>query len=137
MQPSRSRSRPVSVPSETQEQKNVVAYLEYRRLLYHHAANEGKRSPVTGSILKSMGMKKGFPDLFIYESVGKYHGLAIEMKALNGKPTMEQLEWLSNLRMKGYAAYIAYGAEQAIRCIEAYMKGELEDVHEQVRENGT
>ena len=47
------------------------------------------------------------------------------MKALNGKPTMEQLTWLSDLKTRGYAAYIAYGADQAIRIIEAYMKGEL------------
>lgn len=118
-------NRTVSVPSESQEQQNVVGYLEWKKICYAHTPNEGKRNPVTGNILKRMGMKKGFPDLFIYEPIGEYHGLAIEMKALNGKPTMEQLTWLSDLKARGYAAYIAYGADQAIRIIEAYMKGEL------------
>lgn len=120
----------VSVPSEAQEQQRVVEYLEWKGLCYVHTPNEGKRNPVTGNILKRMGMKKGFPDLFIYEPVGGYHGLSIEMKSLIGKPTAEQLNWLGELKQRGYAAYIAYGADQAIRIIEAYMKGELGNVNE-------
>lgn len=122
--------RPVAVPSETDEQKNVVDYLEWKKICYAHTPNEGKRSTITGHNLKQLGMKKGFPDLFIYEPVGEYHGLAIEMKALNGKPTMDQLKCLGALKQRGYAAYIAYGANQAIRIIEAYMNGELKHGNE-------
>ena len=31
---------------------------------------------------KATGMKKGVPDLFIYEPRGEYHGLAIELKVI-------------------------------------------------------
>lgn len=112
----------VCVPSEAQEQQRVVEYLEWKGICYVHTPNEGKRNPVTGNILKRMGMKKGFPDLFIYEPVGCYHGLAIEMKSKKGRPTDEQKKWIARLNERGYAAYIAYGADEAIRIIESYDK---------------
>ena len=109
-------------PSERDEQGAVVEYLRFRGLLFSHAPNEGKRSPVTAGILKSMGMSPGFPDLFIYEPRGKFHGLAIEMKSKKGRPTDEQKKWIARLNENGYAAYIAYGADEAIRIIESYDK---------------
>ena len=105
-------------PKETDEQRAVAEYLRYRGLLFSHTPNEGKRTPATAGILKSMGMSPGFPDLFIYEPRGKYHGLAIEMKSKTGKPSEGQIAWLSHLNKRGYAAYIAYGADEAIRIIE-------------------
>ena len=53
-------NKTVSVPSESLEQQNVVGYLEWKKICYAHTPNEGKRNPVTGNILKRMGMKKVF-----------------------------------------------------------------------------
>jgi hypothetical protein len=67
---------------------------------------------------------KGFPDIFIYEPRGTFHGLAIEMKRVKGgKIEPEQIEWKEQLRNRGYASYICKGSEDAIKVIDEYFNG--------------
>ena len=74
---------------------------------------------------KKSGYKKGFPDLFIYEPRGSYHGLAIELKVGYNKPTIEQLNWLKKLTDKGYLATTCRGIDEALEVINGYLKGKI------------
>ena len=57
---------------------------------------------VQTAILKTMGVKKGVPDLCLPVPRGTCHGLYIEMKALDGKPEADQLWWEEQLKHNGY-----------------------------------
>ena len=50
--------------SEQQHQIAVVKWANLSKIPLVHVANEGFRSAKTGAILKMMGMRPGFPDLF-------------------------------------------------------------------------
>lgn len=92
--------------------------------------NGGKRATVTAMRLKAEGVKAGVPDIFLPAPVVgwgdiAYAGLWIELKAGSNKPTDTQREWLAGLRECGYAAAVCWGADEAIRTIESYLRGEL------------
>ena len=112
----------VNVPlsSEGAEQIVVVEWCDLSKIPIVHIANEGKRSAAYGANLKRMGMRKGFPDLFVPMARGKYHGLFIEMKYDKNKPTGDQKKWLELLASEGYACVVCYNADDAIRIIKKY-----------------
>lgn len=87
-----------------------------------HIPNEGKRSVSYGARLKRMGMRRGFPDMMLPVARGGSHGLFIELKTANGKPSEDQLRWLDRLNEQGYKAIIAYGAGEAIEAIRSYLE---------------
>lgn len=112
--------KPVLTSSEMEEQKAVVEYCDLLHIPIVHIPNEGKRSVSYAAILKSMGLRSGFPDLFVPRARGGYHGLFIEMKYGKNKTTKEQKEWLERLAAEGYACAVCYGAAEAIKIIESY-----------------
>lgn len=107
--------------SESLEQITVIDFCEAKGWYIIHIPNEGKRSPRTGDLLKRMGLRPGFPDLFLFQPRGKWHGLAIEMKTPTGKVSKEQEENLLRLNKNGYAVKVAYSSTEAIESIERYM----------------
>ena len=76
---------------------------------------------ITATILKSMGVKAGVPDLHLPVPSGQYHSLYIEMKARDGKPQPEQLWWADHLKANGNAHAICYGWEQAREVLLWYL----------------
>lgn len=106
--------------TEDSEQVAVVQYCELMGIPVTHTPNEGKRSKSYGAKLKKMGMRKGFPDLLVTRARGGYHGLAIEMKVGNNKPTEDQKWWLRKLASEGYKTAVCYGADEAIGVIKSY-----------------
>ena len=77
--------------------------------------NEAKR-------LKAAGYKRGFPDVFVYESRGRFHGLAIELKKdKGGRVSQHQKEWLKSLEMRGFKATVAKGFDEAVKLLELYL----------------
>lgn len=118
--------------SEYQEQKIVVDYLKlkYPKVLFTATAN-GIRTPHIGARMKMKraGLKAGVPDLLIFNLSydRKYIGLALEMKReKNCVVSQEQKEWLDALSKLGWLALIAKGANQAMKIIDEYLKGEKE-----------
>ena len=109
--------------SEADEQIAVIKWCELHRVPVYHVPNEARRSGRTGAYLKRMGMRAGVPDLCVPVANGGYHGLYIEMKAGKNKPTDNQVRWLELLRRNGYAAFVCYGADNAIECIRRYVHG--------------
>ena len=114
--------------SEDVEQEAVIAwahmeerYLPDLKMLYH-VPNERKCTVQQGAKLKRLGVRAGVPDLILDVARGNYHGLRIEMKAMGGRATPAQKEWLDQLRLQGYAATICYGAEAAIKVLKDYLE---------------
>lgn len=109
--------------TESGEQETVIEYCGYRGIEIVHIPNEGKRSARYGAELKRLGMRKGFPDLFLPKARKGFYGLFIELKRdVRSKPTKEQLNWIGKLNAEGYLATVCYGAEAAICEIENYFK---------------
>lgn len=107
--------------SEHDEQVAVVEYCDLKGYPVHAIPNAGKRSPAAAEYMKAEGLRKGFPDLCVTRASGPYHSLYIEMKDDGGKPTKEQVRWIWRLRGEGMAAFVCYGAVNAIACIDWYM----------------
>ena len=94
-------------------------------MLLHHVPNGGLRSKSEAARLKRAGVKSGVPDIVLPVARGIYHGLYIELKALDGIVSKTQREWLNSLRLQGYFALACFGADEAISVIKKYIKGEL------------
>ena len=74
--------------------------------------------------LKASGYKRGFPDVFVYEPRGPFHGLAIELKKeKGGRVSQAQKDWLNALEMRGYKATVAKGFDEAVAVLVAYLEG--------------
>lgn len=110
--------------SEADEQRAVVEWCAWRRIPVFHIPNGGSRHPAEAARLKAQGVKAGVPDLCIPVARGGNHSLYIEMKAPKGRVSEKQREWLALLREQGMRAIVCYGADNAIKAIEAYMEGE-------------
>ena len=89
----------------------------------HHIPNGGKRAKSEAARFKAMGVKAGVSDVFLPCARGGYHGLYIEMKALDGRPSGDQKEFLAAMTSEGYFCAVCYGAEEAERLIERYLTG--------------
>ena len=116
--------KPVYASSEDAEQEAVVEYCDLLHIPIVHIPNEGKRSLSYAARMKRMGLRSGFPDLFVPLARGGYHGLFIEMKYRKNKTTKEQKEWLERLNAEGYACAVCYNAAEAIKVIDMYCKNE-------------
>lgn len=116
------------IPTEDEEQTFVMSWAEvnmgrYPELkLMYHIPNEGKRSKREGARMKRLGMRKGVSDICLPVARGDYHGLYIELKALDGKPTTEQKDFLAAVREQGYCGFVCYGGESAVEVIERYLR---------------
>lgn len=93
------------------------------RLMYH-VPNGGSRNSIEAENLKRQGVKAGVPDVCLPVARGNSHGLYIEMKAGDNKPTEKQQEWLTALEKQGYATAVCYSWEDAVNIITNYLKGE-------------
>ena len=74
---------------------------------------------------KRTGRKKGVPDMFLPIACNGYHGLFIELKRTGGTACdvrPEQSIWLKKLNAQGYRAVVAYGWEEAVGFIKAYLE---------------
>jgi hypothetical protein len=108
---------------EYQLQKAVCKYLDLNNILYCGSMGGQYQQHFSQRIKsRNSGYKRGFPDLFLYEPRGAYHGLAIELKVGYNKPTVEQLTWLNKLTERGYLAVTSNGLDQTIEIIDKYLK---------------
>ena len=125
---SKGRLKSSGIPSEQSEQKWLIEWSQqpsirekYPELaLLYHIPNENK-DKITATILKTIGVKKGVPDLHLPVPAGKYHSLYIEMKAADGKPEPDQLWWRDKLKEHGNAHAICYGWKHASEVLEWYL----------------
>jgi hypothetical protein len=72
------------------------------------------------------GYVKGFPDLFVCEPRGKYHGLFIELKRPGGKVSPEQIDWIKDLNRRGYYAIVCKGFDSARNTLDLYLSEQID-----------
>lgn len=104
--------------TEDQEQTNLATYLDWRGLQWCHVPNGGSRNVIEATKLKRMGVKKGVPDILIFDQCIHdglhYTGVAIELKRQNGgRVTQEQNYWHAALDARGWLVRVCKGADQA------------------------
>lgn len=121
-------------PTEDVEQICLFRWAAYNKGrwpeldLMIHIPNGGKRSKAEAARFKEMGVRAGVSDVFLPVARSGCHGLWIEMKRLySGRPTHDQLEWIEDMIKQGYEATVCHGWEQAVKVIERYMGGRIEE----------
>ncbi len=109
------------LPSEEDEQKLLVKYLELKKIVFYAIPNGELRTLSAGRRLKLTGVRAGVPDLCIPMATPDYHGLYIELKRKKrATVSEEQKEWLAYLNSAGYLAVVCYGFEEAKKVLEEY-----------------
>ena len=121
------------------ENKVHKAIVEYIKLQYPKIMFITDMSGIRLTIGQAKQAKKlrnpetGWPDIFISEPRGRFHGLFIEVKdddakvykKRTGSPYNEhiakQLEVIFNLNNRGYDAYMCIGFDEAKSVIDVYM----------------
>jgi hypothetical protein len=110
--------------SEDSDQRNLAKQLDARDLLWNHCPNEAERSESERGSALAKGLKKGVPDVMIYDPFvwqGKhFSGLAIELKRSDCTPTDvsdDQRRWLHGLRARGWMAEWCRGFGEAERLV--------------------
>lgn len=116
------------VPSEHQEQCSVTLWVDFNfpmmgldPRLYHAIPNAGKRHPAVGAKMKAEGLRKGYPDCAIDIACGGFHGLRLELKAMDGAENEGQGSYHELLRAQGYRVVVCYGHTDAIEEIKSYL----------------
>ena len=113
-----------------EEQEIQTAFFEWAKWqesrfpelrLMHHIPNGGKRSKVEAAIFKGIGVKSGVPDVFLPTPRGIYHGLYIEFKARNGRPSKDQEKFIESLQEAGYFTCVCDALDKAIKITRQYL----------------
>ena len=95
----------------------VAEWLDLQGWLYTHFPAGEYRPARVGAKLKRMGLKRGVPDILIFEAWREHlpgrsiheasgHGVAIELKSPGKYPTKEQREWLAALKARGWSTHV-------------------------------
>lgn len=85
--------------------------------------NGGLRHIGTAQKLKAEGVVAGVADLFLAVPAGPYHGMFIEMKRQHfGRQSDAQKVFAGNVQAMGYVYFLAHGAVDAEKNIEAYLR---------------
>ena len=97
--------------------------LQYPKLamLLHHSPNGGRRTTREGQRFKTMGTRKGFPDLMLCFPNGKHHGLFIELKSAKGIQRPSQKAMQAALEWAGYRYEIVRSIDAFIECVRGYL----------------
>jgi hypothetical protein len=117
------------IPTEEEEQAVVISWCALQEgkwpelALIYHVPNEGKRSKAAGAAEKRMGLRSGVADLCLPVPRGEYHGLYLEMKALDGRTTKNQRDFLAAVAKQGYFSCVCWGAAAAIQVLGCYLRG--------------
>ena len=134
---------------ETDFQKTLARFLDQYGVVWCHVANErqtsikqsrgGRYYSPEGNKLKSMGVKKGVPDVMIFEHwededtldvIDGYantvpingFGIAIELKVQKRKPSGEQKLWLAALKERGWLTAVCYSLDE-VREVVSVLRG--------------
>ena len=89
--------------------------------VWFHVPNQGRvggrRGLIQGSILKSLGVRAGVSDFI---ALHNREFFALELKAEKGRPSEEQLEFMSDVNNAGGFAACATGYDMAISFLETW-----------------
>ena len=107
--------------TESQLQRAVARVLDASGLLWCHVPNGGQRHPAVAKKLKAEGVKRGVPDVLVFEvcrgsasDLSFCDGLALELKVGRNKPTAAQVEWHERLRKNGWRVEVCYTLDEVL-----------------------
>jgi hypothetical protein len=113
--PPRRRQQP-----ERQLQAALIEHLQWRAppdVWWCHYPAGGRRSRITGAILKGMGAKPGVPDILLLAR-GRLFGL--ELKAERGRLSVVQAVMHAEMRKAGAVIGVAGSVDEAIELLRAW-----------------
>ena len=119
------RAKPFQAERVLQKQCVYWFKVNYPNLIIHHSPNGGKRDLNTARHFKEMGTLAGFPDLFIAEPCGEFHGLFIEMKSDKGTLTENQKKIMPLLDERKYKTAVVKDLDEFIEIVKGYFGGML------------
>ena len=99
---------------------NYIA-IKYSRIFFNGSAGGMRTYLSVAKKMKATGYQAGFPDLFIYEPRGEFHGLAIELKVKGNYASPKQKQVLEKLNAKGYCTEVCTGFDHATKVIDEYL----------------
>ena len=110
-----------------------VTYLTYRysHLVWNHSPNEGERTAKQGAKLKKMGMRRGWPDLDIYDGDKVVH---VEFKTPTGRQRPEQKAVQELIEKQGGTYLICRTREQFQEICRGHFGEERDPDAERLRE---
>lgn len=112
--------KPRGCLTEESEHIKCVNFLRSKNIYFHHSPNGERRSLHVGAKLKRMGVKPGWPDFEILYPTQLYHGLFVELKALDGHLSPVQREVLKELNDRGYKSVCVHGFDKFKQVVEDY-----------------
>ena len=117
---------------EHELQKACVSWFKMQYSKYKDSIfaipNGGKRTPQGGRYMKDEGLLPGVSDLFIAVPYNGCHGFFIEMKTPSNLPTPAQIEFLNNMKKRGYNTAVCYSVNGFMDEVEAYFNVSTIDV---------
>ena len=112
--------------SEAEAQERLAELLNRSGVLWCAVPNGGYRRGAEAARLRRQGVKRGVPDLLIFDPPPSGHGVgfALELKRggtgqRRGSVSTYQREWLEGLRARGWRAEVAYGLDHASERLSA------------------
>ena len=94
---------------EQQLQRACVHYLKCLPVTFTHIPNGGARSKTEGAIFKGLGVRAGFPDLWIGQ---KGKSLFVELKADKRQPSKDQRDMHHELDCRGFAVAVCRSIDE-------------------------
>lgn len=94
--------------------------------LFFAVPNGGHRSKAAAGKAKAEGVRRGVPDYLFPVPRGGHIGLAIELKAADGRESPEQRVFLAALRRHGWRAVTCHGWAQAWDCLRDYLASDAQ-----------
>lgn len=110
------------IPTEDQEAKALVAYMQFKGLHFHHSPNETGQTMEArrrASRMKALGTSAGYPDYTIVIPSSRYPNakanlIFIELKRTKNSTISEpQKEWIDRLSHANVPARICKGFDEA------------------------
>lgn len=85
-------------------------------------AGDPRKRAITAAALKRQGLTPGVSDVFLSLPRRAYHGLYLELKFGDNKPTQQQSDFQARMSHAGYMTIVAYTLDQAKEAIGNYLK---------------
>ncbi len=116
----RRHPKPSFGPSEDQIHRAVVGHLRQRGspgLVWWHTPNGGKRNRIEASRFNGLGVRAGVADLILIYRGNVY---AMELKSSTGRPTVAQMQFMSEFNAAGGHGCICHDLDRAIQVLERW-----------------
>lgn len=84
--------------------------------------NGYKTSLSQARIAKAEGLVAGAADLFLFYPSGEAHGLAVEMKTMEGRQSDNQKLWQEAVERYGYKYIVCRSFEDFVRQVTEYLR---------------